>query len=264
MSKQEGVIKLTGNIGGMSFYKTNGNYLARTAGGPSKERIASGANFVRTRENNAEFGGSAKVGKAFRMALSGAIQTMGGSSLVATMTKIFKTINVRGAGVRGQRPIALSANKPLARGLEFNNKTSFSSVFNAPYAVTADADRVNIVFDVPAFIPSNFINAPAGATGFRLVGAIGWLSDYSFDSGTLTFEPDVPLQNSIGVTEYGAVMPINNVGVGINLTATSIGGVIPDPAVSVIACLGIEFYQQVGGVDYLLAQGNAMRIIEVF
>ena len=56
MSKQKGIIKLVGNIGGMSFYTSNGEYLARTAGGPTKERIATGSNFVRTRENNAEFG----------------------------------------------------------------------------------------------------------------------------------------------------------------------------------------------------------------
>ena len=48
MSTQKGIIKLVGNIGGMSFYTSNGQYLARTAGGPTKERIATGSNFVRT------------------------------------------------------------------------------------------------------------------------------------------------------------------------------------------------------------------------
>src|SRR3990167_2314251 len=120
MSKQKGIIKLVGNIGGMSFYTSNGEYLARTAGGPTKERIATGANFVRTRENNAEFGGSAKVGKAFRTALSSVIQTMGGSTLTASLTRLFKSINAKASGTRGQRPIALTANKAQAKGLELN------------------------------------------------------------------------------------------------------------------------------------------------
>ena len=89
MSKQKGIIKLVGNIGGMSFYTSGGEYLARTAGGPTKERIATGANFVRTRENNAEFGGSAKVGKAFRTALSSVIQTMGGSHTDCLINQAF-------------------------------------------------------------------------------------------------------------------------------------------------------------------------------
>jgi hypothetical protein len=264
MSKQKGIIKLVGNIGGMSFYTSNGEYLARTAGGPTKERIATGSNFVRTRENNAEFGGSAKVGKAFRTALSSVIQTMGGSTLTATLTRLFKSINSRASGVRGQRPIALSANKAQAKGLELNNKISFTSVFNAPYTVTADADRVAITFTIPAFIPINFINAPAGATGFRVAAAVGWLSDYSFDNNTLSYEPTVPDQNSLGITAYSTIQPISNVPATITLTATAPGGLVPDAGVSVIACLGIEFYQKIDSVDYLLAQGNAMRIVEVF
>jgi hypothetical protein len=264
MSKQKGIIKLVGNIGGMSFYTSGGEYLARTAGGPTKERIATGSNFVRTRENNAEFGGSAKVGKAFRTALSSVIQTMGGSTLTASLTKLFKGINAKSSGIRGQRPIALTANKSQAKGLELNNKVSFSSVFNAPYSVSSDVDRVEITFTIPAFIPNNFINAPSGATGFRVACAVGWLSDYSFDDGTLSYEPDVPDQNSLGITAYSAVQPIGNASTTITLTATAPGGLVPEAGVSVMACLGIEFYQKVDTVDYLLAQGNAMRIVEVF
>jgi hypothetical protein len=264
MSKQKGIIKLVGNIGGMSFYTSNGEYLARTAGGPTKERIATGSNFVRTRENNAEFGGSAKVGKAFRTALSSVIQTMGGSTLTATLTKLFKAINAKASGVRGQRPIALTANKAQAKGLELNNRISFTSVFNAPYTVTADADRVEITFDIPNFIPMNFINAPAGATGYRVAAAVGWLSDYIYDDGTQGYEPDVPDQNSLGITSYSAIQPLDNVGTAINLTAVAPGGLVPKPTISVVACLGIEFYQRVDTVDYILAQGNAMRVVEVF
>lgn len=264
MSKQKGIIKLVGNIGGMSFYTSNGEYLARTAGGPTKERIATGSNFVRTRENNAEFGGAAKVGKGLRTALSSVIQTMGGSTLTASLTKLFKGINAKASGVRGQRPIALSANKTQAKGLELNNKISFTSVFNAPYTVTADADRVSVDFKIPNFIPLNFINAPAGATGYRIAAAVGWLSDYSFDSGTQGYEPDVPNQNSLGITQYSHINPLDNVGTDINLTATAPDGLVPDPGISVVACMGIEFYQNVDGVDYILAQGNAMRVVEVF
>ena len=264
MSKQKGVIKLVGNIGGMSFYTSNGEYLARTAGGPTKERIATGANFVRTRENNAEFGGSAKVGKAFRTSLNSVIQTMGGSTLTSSLTRLFKSINAKASGVRGERPIALSANKAQVKGLELNEKISFTSVFNAPHTVTTDADRVQITFSIPAFIPKNFINPPSGATGFRIAGAVGWLSDYSFDSSTLNYEPDVPEQNSTSIVAYSAIQPIDNNGTTITLTATAPGGLVPEAGISVICGLGIEFYQKVDNADYLLAQGNAMRIVEVF
>jgi len=69
MSKQMGLIKLKGNIGGISFYKSGGEDLARVANGPSKERIANDATFQRTRENKTEFGGAATAAKALRMGL---------------------------------------------------------------------------------------------------------------------------------------------------------------------------------------------------
>lgn len=264
MSEQKGVIKLVGNIGGMSFYASNGKYLARTAGGASKQSIATGSNFVRTRENNAEFGGAAKVGKALRVSLSSVLQTMGGNTLTPTLTQLFKTINSRSLGVRGQRPIALSTNKNQVKGLELNNKISFTSVFNAPFTVVTNADRNEVTFTIPNFIPINFINAPAGATGFRIAGAIGLLSDYSFDDGTQGYEPDVANENSIGVVAYSPIKPITNVGTNITLSAVVPGGLIPSVGINIVACLGIEFYQKVGTVDYILAQGNAMRVVEVF
>ena len=264
MSKQKGVIKLVGNIGGMSFYTSNGEYLARTSGGPTKERIATGANFVRTRENNAEFGGAAKVGKAFRTSLNSVIQTMGGSTLTASLTRLFKSINTKADGLRGERPIALSTNKAQAKGLELNEKVSFTSVFNAPHSVTTDADRTEVTFTMSSFVPKTYINPPAGATGFRIAGAVGWLSDYSFDSSTLSYEPDFPEQNSYSIVAYSQVQPIDNNNTTITLKASALQGVVPQSGISVICGLGIEFYQKVNGIDYLLAQGNALRIVEVF
>jgi hypothetical protein len=264
MSKQKGVIKLVGNIGGMSFYASGGEYLARTAGGASKASIATGSNFVRTRENNAEFGGSAKVGKAFRTSLSSVIQTMGGSSLTPSLTKLFKTINAKTDGVRGKRAIALSQNKALVKGLELNEKVSFTSIFNAPYTVVANADRSLVTYTIPNFIPLNFVSAPAGATGFRIAGALGLLSDYSYDDGTQGYEPDVATENALGNSTYSPIKPLTNVVTSITFTVNTPGGLLPQVGVSVIACIGIEFYQKVGTVDYILAQGNTMKVADIF
>lgn len=264
MSRQKGIIKLVGNIGGMSFYTSGGEFLARTAGGPTKEQINNGANFVRTRENNKEFGGSAKVSKALRTALSGVVQTMGGSNLAARLTAVFKSINSRATGVRGKRPIALTTSKDMLRGMELNDKLSFTSIFNAPYDVTANAERTEVSLTVASFIPMNFIKAPAGATKFRLTLACGLVSDYSFDDSSRNYEPDNPIQNALGTTTSGALTPIGNTPVTFSLTATIPNAIEPDSDVSVVTCLGIEFYQEVSGTDYLLSQGNTMQIIGVF
>lgn len=264
MSKQKGLIKLVGNIGGVSFYTSEGEYLARMAGGPTKERIQSDPNFVRTRENNIEFGGAAKVGKALRTALSGVLQTMAGSRLTSQLTKLFKAINLKGTGTRGERPIVLSANKEMLSGLNLDKKLSLTSVFSAPYTVTANVDRNEVVFSIPAFTPANFIVAPTGATHFKIVSAIGLVSDYSYNNDSKEYEPDIPEENSIGVVVGGTVRSLSANSTAQTLTATVPDGIIPDPAISVVACLGIEFYQQVDGTDYILAQGNTMKVVNVF
>ncbi len=264
MSRQKGIIKLVGNIGGISFYTSNGEYLARTAGGPTKEQIATGSNFRRTRENNKEFGGAAKAGKALRMGLSSVLQNMADSLLTSRLTSLFKMINNKSVGIRGRRPIALSQNKELLRGFELNGKNSFSTVFNAPFTISANADRNEITVTVPDFIPVNYINAPAGATGYRLLLACGLVSDYSYDQGTQGYEPDVPDQNGLGVVAASDISPLDNVSVDFDLTATFEVEEAFGSGVSVVACLGIEFYQRVDAADYLFAQGSTMQVTEVF
>ena len=264
MSKQKGLIKLVGNIGGVSFYTSNGEYLARMAGGPTKERIQSDPNFVRTRENNAEFGGAARVGKALRTSLSGVLQNMAGSRLTSQLTRLFKTINLKGSGTRGQRPIVLSANREMLSGLNLDDKLDLASVFSPPYTVTTNADRNEVIFTIAAFTPANFIVAPVGATHFKIVGAVGLVSDYSYNSDSKEYEADVPEENSIGVVVGSTIRSLETNSTAINLTATVPGGILPTLAVNVVACLGIEFYQKVDGNDYILSQGNTMKVTNVF
>ena len=66
MARQRGIIKLTGKIGDLSFYKSQDGYLAREKGGVDATRIKNDPAFARTRENGQEFGMAAKSGKIVR------------------------------------------------------------------------------------------------------------------------------------------------------------------------------------------------------
>jgi hypothetical protein len=265
MSRQTGLIKLKGNIGGISFYRSEGEDLAKTANGPSKEKILSDPNFVRTRENNTEFGASATAAKALRLALVTAIQTMGDPRLPSRLTKLFKEINLKGTGVRGQRPITLSANRTMLENFEFNNGVSFSSVFNAPYTFTNNAARLQGTITIPAFLPGSYISAPSGATHFRLSQAIGVVSDYSFNAVTGRYDATDPLLNTLNGVAYSAVTALNSAApVNFSLVASLAGTPTMTATTSVVQCFGIEFYQRVGATDYLLAQGNCMKTVKLF
>lgn len=265
MSRQTGLIRLDGKIGGISFYRAGGSDFARTAGGPTKERIENDPAFIRTRENNKEFGGSASAAKSLRLSLATVIQTMADGRLSARLTKVFKEINTKGTGVRGQRPIAVSGNKIVLTNMELNNRLSFSSVFNAPFAAANNTARIQGTITIANFLPSAFIVAPAGATHFRLVTAIGVVSDFAFNTTTLAYEPTDPVLSTLGAVAYGATTDLSSTApVNFSLVAALPGTPTMTATASVVQCLGIEFFQRVGTVDYLLAQGNAMKIVKVF
>lgn len=251
-------------MGGISFYYSDGKFLARMANGPSKDRIDKDPAFKRTRENNTEFGGSARAAKAFRRSLGGVLQSMAGTRLTSRLTKMFKSINLKGTGKRGQRAIELSANRDSLVNFDLNSKISFSSVFSAPFTVSNNPERNEAVIEIPGFVPGDFIKAPSGASHFKMVAALGVVSDYVYNADTKQYEALKPALDGLSVVEYGVVTSLEDPGATFTLTATLPGSPTMNNKVSAIICLGIEFYQEVDTNYYLLAQDNAMKVVNVF
>ena len=87
MTRQKGIIKLDGIIGGITFYKSQDGYLAREKGGVSADRIANDPNFQRTRENGEEFGRAGKAGKLLRNLIRAMLQNASDSRMVSRFTQ---------------------------------------------------------------------------------------------------------------------------------------------------------------------------------
>lgn len=264
MARQTSLIKVTGKLGGVSFYTSGGEDLARMATGPTKAQIATDISFQRTRENNTEFGGSAHVAKAMRTAFSFAIKSYGDTSLTGRLTAVFKRINLNGTGTRGKRPIKLSANKTLLRDFEFNSKSPLTSKFSAPFTVTASTGRNSATFDIPVFTPYDALDVPSGATHFRIIAAIGIVSDYSFDNLTQKYQPAQPTQDGKGGSISSAPQSVDTDTTALTITTTVTSITTVNAACSSIVTLGIEFLQQIGTNYVVLAQNNALKVVEVF
>jgi len=265
MSRQKGLIRLEGNLDGIAFYKSGGDYLARMANGPSKSKIQNDPAYVRTRENNQEFGGAATVGKAFRTAFAEMVRTMGDRYFSARLTQLFKKVCVGGTGARGQREISASLQPEVLLHVEFNKQRPFGSICNAPFMVSANADRNEVIVDTPNISSNVYVAAPSTATHFRITAAIGTLSDYSFDLSLHAYVPTSPDFNALGASVSSVSMALHG-GLApqpVNLVANFAGAPVIPVDVAVIVALGIDFYQRVNGVDYLLAQGNAMKVVTV-
>jgi hypothetical protein len=267
MAKQTGLLRYSGSMGGVRHFKIKGlqGDFAGLVGGPTSEQIYNDSAFERTRENMSEFGGCASAGKAIRVGLSQIIKQMSDSRLTGRLTALMKQINLEDtSSPRGQRSIEISAYQNLLAGINFDVNVSLAGIFNAPYTLTNNPARDSATFTIPAFNPASLVNAPAGATHFRLVNAIVTVSDWIYNSATGTYEPTDPTLNSLSDISYSAYLPLNAVTPATTVTTNLPGTPTMTTTVSVLNCIGIEFYQQVGGNYYLFAQGNALRCDTVF
>lgn len=268
MAIQSGPLKYKGTIGEIRHFKIKGltkNY-AGLIGGPSTEQIKTAPEFKRTRENMNEFGGCAAAGKSVRAGLSQLIKQMSDPQLTGRLTAIMKKINLEDqTEARGYRAILISTQTPYLVGLNFNRNISFDSLFYAPFSLTNAATRDSASISVPVFNPLNFINAPAGATHFRIINAISVVSDFAFNANSKSYEPINAELNELSNVAYSDYLDLGVlIPSPIEITSTLPGTPTVTPDVSVLNSIGIEFYQQVGSSFYLFNSGSALKIQNIF
>ncbi|MDN3605837.1 hypothetical protein [Kaistella yonginensis] len=267
MARQKGLMKYVGTIGDVRHFKIKGQrgFFAGMVGGPTAQQVKTAPEFERTRENMNEFGGSAKAGKSLRTALSSLMGTFTDPQVTGRLTSVMKKINLEdGTEARGYRKIEISSQRKYLEGFEFDKNISINGVFNAPYDVNHTVDRNEGDLILPAFNPVEMISAPGGATHFRILHALAVLSDFSYNPTTGTYDPDDNVNNELSDIAYSTYIPMNASYAGGTINAALPGVPVLGADVSVVQCIGIEFYQEVNGQYYPFASGNCLRIEEVF
>ena len=267
MAKQTGLLRYSGTMGGVRHFKIKGlqGDFAGQVGGPSGEQVKTAPEFARTRENMNEFGGSATAAKSVRVGLAQLMNQMSDSQLTGRLTGIMKKINLEDQSeARGYRAIQISTQRQYLKGMPFNKTVSFDGIFYVPYTLT-NPSRIESTFSIEDFVPANFINAPAGATHYRIINALSVISDFAYDEQSKTYLPTKPLLNELSVVEYSDYRSLSVSGEnGLDLVASLPGTPTLTSDVSVIASIGIEFHQQVGSNYYLFNSGNALKIADIF
>jgi hypothetical protein len=211
-----------------------------------------------------EFGGSALVGKSMRTALSAVLSIFSDTLFVSRLVKVMRAISEKGVGVRGKRSFVIPANKVLLKGFEMNVKKVFDSTIWAPYTYVANAARNTVTMTIPDFDTGAFIAAPTGATHFRLLCAIGSLSNYSFNVSDGKYEATDPTLDKLGAVASSVQIPLGGMVGAVTTLAPALPGLPAlTPTVGLVTCVGIEFLQLVNGNYYLLSKQNAMKIVDV-
>jgi len=248
MAKQKGIIKLSGTIGDISFYKSKDGYLAREKGGVEADRIKNDPAFARTRENGQEFGMAARSGKLVRDAFRPMMMRASDGRVVARLTKLMSDIRkLDGTSARGERTVAVAiaspAAKNLLKGFNFNIRSILNSILYRPFSLDTNNGEV-VITDL---VPMNHIAAPSGATHVALTAAWGKV-DFADDGF------NVELSNTVN-------LPLNAPSSTVTLTPTQAP---TGPGIDVFLLM-VEFFQEVNGNQYSLNDGqfNALSVVDV-
>lgn len=235
--KQKGFGMLVGTHGDMTYYeqKVNGKkeFLARSKGGVSKDRIKNDPNFQRTRENNAEFAMAGEFAKAIRLAFN-AYSKGTQASLVKILLALAKQKDT--TSDRGARSVANVTDFSDLRGFAFNPQARLGEVIIGSKITigTIDATSFNVNFG------AGFFNPPQGATHYKLVVS-GAVVDRAENSVLSFLSPTVaPVPTALPAGgAFGAV--------SVEMSYSTLTG-----AQMMMCGAGVEFYQEVNGNFYPL------------
>ncbi len=248
MAQQKGILPLKGTIGNITFYKSKDGYLAREKTSVNKERIANDPAFARTRENGAEFGRAGQAGKVLRTALRSLLLNTADSRMLSRLTReLMKVIQADAVNERGLRNV-IDGESELLEGFEFNANSKLSTSLFAPFTTNINRVSGELSVSIPAFVPTNMVAAPSGATHFKLVSA----------------GVEIDFENKSYVVAIGdsGSLPINSIAtVPLNMSHQ----VTANSTKPLFLVLGIEFYQEVNGNEYSLKNGafNALALVKV-
>jgi hypothetical protein len=247
MAKQKGLIRLDGSIGDMTYYKSKDGYRAKEKFTLRTGRIATDPRFIRTRENMAEFGRAGTAGKLIRKAINPILKDAKHGRAVSRLLKVLsQVIKSDTVNRRGERSVA-KGDMTLLKGFEFNANAVLSTTLYVAPSTVIDRTTGTLTINIPAFIPSSSIIAPQGATHFKLVSA-GAAID--FDENTVIATRNVSSAYKWDETPTGVITLVNTVPAGT---------ILP-----LFLFLGIQFFQEINGVQYSLLTGSstALSLIE--
>ena len=248
MARQSGLIKIKGTLDNVNFYKTKDGDLARMKTSVDANRIKNDPAFERTRENNAEFGISAKAGKLVRDGARPLAMTAADSRLASRFTQLMTRIkNLDTVSSRGQRNIVQGLQDPqsiaILQGFEFNRNAILSSILFKPYSVSPTGE-----ITISNLVTQNDIAIPQGATHVSFTAGVLGLD---FANG----DQELQLSNVVN-------LPIDMANNNVVLTPSA----MPTLTGLTMILLRLEFFQEVNGNQYTLKNGafNALRIVSVF
>jgi len=264
MAIQTGAIKYRGSFKSIRNYLTlhDPNTYAGEKGGANGDLIKNNPAFARTRENMNEFGGCGIAVKAIRRGLNNLLPEQSDKYLTGRLMNLVKRINRNDpTGARGKRAISFSGDRTMLLTIVLNTLQQVAENLSEQFAFVHPISRAEATLTLTAFkIKKAYV--PEGATHFRVQNHISVISDYEYSEANRRYEPLSAL-NMKSAHTYSDYTDVKTALTDELVASFPVGTVLTDD-VSVIECVGIEFYQITGTADYAPLKGSSMMVVDVF
>jgi len=184
---------MTGSVKGVSFFTRRGSdqVIMRTKGGVTKEKLATAPQYEGLRNHQKEWSGCTKFGSMTRYAFGG-LNRLADYNITAVLNGMAKNLmKLDSESELGQRGLQLSLHKQVLEGFNFNRQYPFNTVLRV--GITGAIDRNNLLATVT--VPR--INTDIDLINiqrlpyFRLIIAIGTVSDVNYDEAQKAYMPTV-------------------------------------------------------------------------
>lgn len=264
MATVRSLFDVSGNIGDVSMYTLAGKKYIRRATTLSADDIRSRPSFKRTRENMQEFGGAGRFARELRLGLSAVVKRYGDSRLYSRLQKVFTKLLKMSPGIRGQRPVDLVTHSQFLIGFPLNRGLSLDAVLQSTFVVTPNSTRNGVTLVLPAVNPDADLSIPEGATHYKVLVQVLGISNLVFDTDIMGYVPLNPaMSGAKALVDSGYFSVSVPMAAPLTLLAELPGLPAMTADDSLVALVGVEFYQEVSGTQWLLAAGNAMDIVAI-
>ena len=194
MTIVKGFMQLTGSIQGVSFYTLRGSdkVIMRTKGGATKKQISKSPRCENTRKQNMEFGGCSKFGSKARKAFGG-LYRIADYNLTPVLTGMGKNLmKLDTVSEIGRRNLKLTQNKEILEGFNFNRNYPFNTVVRISPQWLLDRNNLRATVTVPRINTDIDLLNIQKLPFFRLIVAIGTVSDLAYNETKKEYKPLVP------------------------------------------------------------------------
>lgn len=261
MARHIGHFPLSGRLGSVVFRKNrDGSVTVANYNPVSRQRMASGDEFVRTRENFTEFACARMAAKDFRLSNPELYKNMHTRRTANLLYGRLVRIVRKGLGTRGERGLEVLANGGDIEGFQWVETDPFGGKFTGHSAITSLPSRDDVTWTIDPFNAPNVVYAPPTATHFQFVLAISVLSDYQYSVTDQEYQPVNPGINTKAAVVRSAYIPVRGAVNTPTILNAALSGVLMVPTAGLIVSTGIEFSQEVNGTHFTFAENNAMVI----